>query len=150
MNGPEKKVVYLSLCLFIFGLVLRFLPWGLPSIEKFQVGDSVVVDYSAEAQVQSNSVDKNKEIVDKISRSERKIKTKNVRKSLSMVALPIHINTANADMLCALNGVGPKLAEKIIAQREASGPFKNAKDLQKVPGIGKKKLEGILPGVIFD
>ena len=64
--------------------------------------------------------------------------------------LPVHINTASLDELCALNGVGPKLAEKILEVRNALGAFKKAEDLQKVPGIGKKKLEKLLPGVIFD
>lgn len=77
-------------------------------------------------------------------------KRKISQKTKTTVKLPLHINGASAQDLCALNGVGPKLAEKIIAFREAFGPFKSAKDLQKVPGIGKKKLESILPGVIFD
>ena len=62
----------------------------------------------------------------------------------------MHINSASLDELCALNGVGPKLAEKILEVRNALGAFKTGEDLQKVPGIGKKKLEKLLPGVIFD
>ena len=52
--------------------------------------------------------------------------------------------------LCALKGVGPKLAEKIIERRNAAGPFKNASDLKKVHGIGKKKLENMIQLIIFD
>ena len=66
------------------------------------------------------------------------------------MTLPVHINSASIDELCALNGVGPKLAEKILEAKNAFGPFKTGEDLQKVPGIGKKKLEKLLPGVIFD
>ena len=62
----------------------------------------------------------------------------------------IVINRASKDELCALKGVGPKLAEPIIALREHQGPFLTPADLEKVPGIGKKKAEGILQGVIFD
>jgi competence protein ComEA len=71
-------------------------------------------------------------------------------KSAPKVTLPIHINTATVEEICALKGVGPKLAEKIIAVREAQGPFKSGADLQKVPGIGKKKLENMISGVNFD
>lgn len=142
MNGPEKKMVYLSLVLLVLGMVYRFLPWGLPSIETFQVGEALVVpsDSLARPPVPSS------EIVDKVNVRVRKKSAPKPPK----VTLPVHINTASADMLCALKGVGPKLAEKIVAYREASGPFKSGKDLQKVPGIGKKKLETILQGVIFD
>ena len=64
--------------------------------------------------------------------------------------LPIHVNHAGVEELCALKGVGPKLAEKILAFRNQNGPFSGPQDLEKVPGIGKKKLEGLLQGVIFD
>jgi len=150
MNGPEKKVLYLSFCLLVLGIVVRILPWGLPSIEKFQVGDALVVSNSAESQSQPKMEMDNKFDTDNVKEKGAGLGRKKATKSLPKVLLPIHINTASADMLCALKGVGPKLAEKIIAQREAFGPFKTPKDLQKVPGIGTKKLEAILPGVIFD
>ena len=50
----------------------------------------------------------------------------------------------------SLKGVGPKLAEKIIAYRESVGGFKTASDLQKVSGIGDKKSKNILQYIIFD
>jgi competence protein ComEA len=75
---------------------------------------------------------------------------KKERKSVKKTNLPVHINSASVDELCALNGVGPKLAEKILTTRNALGPFKSPEDLQKVPGIGKKKMEKLLLGVIFD
>jgi len=54
-------------------------------------------------------------------------------------AFPININTAGKDDLCFIKGVGPSIAQKIIDHREQKGPFKSAKDLEKVPGIGAKK-----------
>ena len=33
------------------------------------------------------------------------------------------------------------MAQKIIAYREAHGPFKRAHDLEKVDGVGKEVLE---------
>lgn len=155
MNGPEKKVVYLSFCLLVLGFVVRFLPWGLPAIETFQVGDDIIVanEASCGVMVDSSGIKQtpvfgspNELNTDKLNKTVGKKPKKNVPK----VQLPVHINSATPEVLCALKGVGPKLAEKIIAYREASGPFKSEKDLQKVPGIGKKKLEGILPDVIFD
>jgi competence protein ComEA len=40
-----------------------------------------------------------------------------------------------------LEGVGAAAARKIIAWREAHGPFKRLQDLEKVPGVGREVLE---------
>ena len=42
--------------------------------------------------------------------------------------------------LQALPGVGPALARRIVAHREAHGPFRRPADLLRVPGIGAKRL----------
>jgi competence protein ComEA len=52
----------------------------------------------------------------------------------------ININTASADELTQLKGVGPKLAAGIVAYREANGPFKTVEDIVNVKGIGPKIL----------
>lgn len=56
---------------------------------------------------------------------------------------PININTATAEQLTALDGVGPKTAQKIIEYREANGGFKSVEELLEVPGIGPAKFEQI-------
>ena len=43
MNASEKRILKLAIILFIIGLTVRYLPWGLPSIETFEVGDAIVV-----------------------------------------------------------------------------------------------------------
>jgi len=53
----------------------------------------------------------------------------------------ININQASKAELMKLIGVGAGTAERIIAYREAHGPFKRAQDLQKVEGVGKGVLE---------
>jgi competence protein ComEA len=53
----------------------------------------------------------------------------------------VNINTADAAALDALPGVGPSTAAKIVADREANGPFETPDDLGRVSGIGPKKLE---------
>ena len=55
----------------------------------------------------------------------------------------VNINTATADELEPLPGIGPSTAQKIIAEREASGPFASVEDLTRVSGIGEKKLASI-------
>ena len=149
MNAPEKNVARLALCLLVIGIIVRILPWGLPSIETFEVGESFIVGNVAPLPVTRDSI----AVVDTlVSKTDNEFKDglKKERKPTKKVKLPVHINSASVDELCALNGVGPKLAEKILDTRNALGAFKTPEDLQKVPGIGKKKLEKLLPGVIFD
>ena len=55
----------------------------------------------------------------------------------------INPNTASASELTGFKGVGAATAKKIIAYREANGPFASCDDLIKVKGIGPKKLSSI-------
>ncbi|MDJ0804515.1 MAG: ComEA family DNA-binding protein [Desulfobacterales bacterium] len=52
----------------------------------------------------------------------------------------ININTASVDELADLTNVGDKTAERIIAYREANGPFSSVDELTNVKGIGDKTL----------
>lgn len=64
------------------------------------------------------------------------------------VAATININTASAEEIAAaLNGVGPKIAEAVVAYRTANGPFKDKAQLLEVKGIGDailKKNEALI------
>jgi competence protein ComEA len=58
---------------------------------------------------------------------------------------PVNVNTADAEQLDALPGVGPATAAAIVADREANGPFATVDDLSRVRGIGPAKLEQLRP-----
>jgi len=53
---------------------------------------------------------------------------------------PIMINRATVKDFEALDGIGPVLANRIVAYRKISGPFAAIEDLLKVPGIGQSKF----------
>lgn len=64
---------------------------------------------------------------------------------LLTLGLALDPNTASAADLEALPGIGPVLAGRIVAYREAHGPFKTIDDLEQVSGIGPKKLAQVKP-----
>jgi competence ComEA-like helix-hairpin-helix protein len=53
----------------------------------------------------------------------------------------LNLNQADVSALVALPGVGPTLAERIVAHRQQSGAFASLEDLIEVPGIGPTLLE---------
>ena len=54
----------------------------------------------------------------------------------------VNINTADAQALADnIVGVGPKIAAKIVEEREKNGPFASIEELLRVKGIGPKTLE---------
>jgi competence protein ComEA len=55
----------------------------------------------------------------------------------------VNINTATAQQLTVLPGVGEKLAARIVDYRQKAGGFKNVSELMNVQGIGEKNLAKI-------
>ncbi len=53
----------------------------------------------------------------------------------------VELNTASAELLAHVSGLGPVLARNIITYRNANGPFANRKELLKVPRLGAKAFE---------
>jgi uncharacterized protein len=53
----------------------------------------------------------------------------------------VELNTASAPLLARVAGIGPKLAQRIVAQRDTAGPFGNRRQLLKVPGLGPRAFE---------
>jgi competence protein ComEA len=56
---------------------------------------------------------------------------------------PVNLNTATAEQLEALSGVGPATAHAIVTWRQQHGRFRSVQDLLQVRGIGPAKLESL-------
>ncbi len=64
--------------------------------------------------------------------------------------LYININTADAETLCLLDGIGEKLSEEIVRYRDENGKFNNIEEIMKVHGIGEKIFAGVRDFIYVD
>ena len=53
----------------------------------------------------------------------------------------VEINTASKQLLTYVSGLGPVLAQNIVAYRTENGPFKSRSEIKKVPRLGDKAYE---------
>ena len=63
------------------------------------------------------------------------------RAATTIIDKKVNPNKANSEELIRLPGIGPTLAENIIEYRNSHGGFKSLEELEKVKGLGPKKLE---------
>ena len=56
---------------------------------------------------------------------------------------PLDLNTATAEQLDSLPGVGPVTAQKIVEYRQTHGPFTSIDQLDAIPGIGAAKIANL-------
>jgi competence protein ComEA len=71
--------------------------------------------------------------------------TKSSTDTVAQKVEPVSINSADANLLSTVPGIGPKTAEAIVAYREANGKFASINELVNVKGIGEKKLAKMKP-----
>lgn len=65
------------------------------------------------------------------------------REELAPDISPLDLNTATAEELAALPGIGETLAARILEYRADNGPFESVEELTDVSGIGEGKLAGL-------
>jgi competence protein ComEA len=56
---------------------------------------------------------------------------------------PVDLNTATAEQLDQLEGIGPGMAGTILEYRKEHGGFGSVEELGQVPGIGEKRLASL-------
>ena len=57
----------------------------------------------------------------------------------------VNLNTASAEQLVELPGIGPALATRIVEHRQKAGAFKSVQELMNVKGIGERSLQKLQP-----
>lgn len=66
------------------------------------------------------------------------------------IGFTLAVNHADADQLTVLHGIGDKIAQALVHERDTNGPFAGPDDLQRVPRIGTKTAQRVGPWLSFD
>jgi competence protein ComEA len=62
-------------------------------------------------------------------------------------ASPLDLNSASAEQLTEIPGIGKVMAQRIVEWRDQNGPYRRVEDLLKVKGIGEKSFQKLRPYV---
>lgn len=141
LTSSELNVLVGLACLFGLGLGARYVgsaPRGLPpppAEAHAAFTAAATADLPADAALQPTPA------APEAPASGRRTR----RAPAGLPATPIDLNTAPARELERLPRIGPKLAARIVAYRDAHGPFRRVRDLTRVKGIGAKTLARLEP-----
>ena len=150
LTSKEIGVIIFLLITLCSGIIIKYSGWKKPGEYDYSETDK-----NFESRLKSSFEDLNSTSTDSISRQRTEELTaladtlgfeieKNINEKKKLKAgVKININTALAQELTALPGIGLIMAERIIEYREDHGKFKTPDDLKKVKGIGDKKFEEI-------
>ena len=134
-TATESKVVLFLVAAFVVGLGIKVVRSSIQPVPSF--------DYSAsdsEFDARSARIEQPDSAVD-----DRSVASADSFQITSSVHRVVNINTATKDELVGLPGIGEAMAARIVKYREQHGSFKSVDDLSHVKGIGRKKLEKIIP-----
>jgi competence protein ComEA len=62
-------------------------------------------------------------------------------REMIVLGVPLDPNVLGVDEWEQLPGIGPALASRIVRDRQENGDYKSFRDLERVPGIGEKKIK---------
>ena len=73
-----------------------------------------------------------------------------VTETVEPIPAVININTADQEELMLLDGIGEKLAERILEYRTENGAFQTIEEIQNVKGIGEKTFADIAADITVE
>ena len=67
-----------------------------------------------------------------------------------VLGIPIPLNQADAEALAMIPGISERVAQRIVAFRDSNGPFRSFNDLDRVKGVGPKKLKQLSSYLVLE
>lgn len=147
------KHLLVFLCLLLAACTLDLSPVRLDALRSDMITVSVEGAVKDPGTVQMNLYDTVDDLLGQISLNDdadlSSLNRQTMLKDRDVIVIPekhegearISVNTADAEELTRLPGIGMATAEKIIRYRTENGYFQTPEDLLNVPGIGPAKLE---------
>jgi competence ComEA-like helix-hairpin-helix protein len=142
MTPIEKKAIWLLLLLWVGGFTLKKINEPELILTKKRFKQENNHKKTQDSVLHTVNLDSN-------THSELK-KANSLEKKVRIPTQKININTASIKQLRKLPGIGSTLAKRIVEFRTKSSLFSSHKELLKVKGIGKRKLEKLLPHITFE
>jgi competence protein ComEA len=136
----EVKVVLFLSAMFLLGLGIR---WYNAATQQDR---TVLFDY---ASADSEFVTRSNALAS-VTPPAPAAPASSTRRKPVLAPKSVNLNTASAEQLILLPGIGPSYAARIITYRTEHGPFASIDALGEVKGIGKKRLEQIRPFVTVE
>ncbi len=153
----SNSVLYLALlCLLYLLVTSNYLPPSFSSRNSDTTDDKIFIEISKDGIASVKSFENTQVLLElkskyglqqdlisgdriTINGNEVRVSKLSARKRISL-GVPIGINSATAEDLTAIQGIGQELAKRIIDYRKSIGEFQNIDELDNIEGIGKKKL----------
>jgi len=151
LTPDESRALAVLAVLVAAGAGLTVLEARHPDVLALTLGDSLALGFSARAPVDAptaSSLPADAPPADSgATRSDRDRTAPADTTARTAYAADgrLDLNRASADELESLPGIGPKTAERIVADRLKRGRFRTVKDLGRVKGIGPKTLARLAP-----
>ena len=123
LTSTERKVILFLSGAFVVGAGIRLFQETFPSVPEF--------DYAASDSTFA-------------ALSEKPVDNTIAEDDTAAPAI-VNINSASKQDLMTLPGVGAVMADRILAYRAKVGSFKTREEMRNVKGIGKRRLEQLLP-----
>ena len=145
LTKTEKAAILLTCLFLVFTLGVH---WGAGRIR-----DSFIISTQSEAPARQMVSDAAASMVEAQRETPSDEAADTVQKTAGSGAAAggkININTAGADELMRLDGIGEKLAGRIIADREENGAFARIEDITRVSGIGEVTYMGICEDITVE
>lgn len=139
-RSSARAVVYVSGAVRHPG-VYRLPPWGRLDLAVRRAGGATRGADLEAVNLAAKIADGQQVVVPRRATATAGVASGGVDAAGAAAAAPVSLNTATAEQLDQLDGVGPATAQKILDWRTQHGGFRTVEDLKQIGGIGPKRFE---------